>query len=303
MTEIPADFRSGYVAIIGRPNVGKSTLVNALLQFRLSIATHKPQTTRHTILGILNEEKAQVIFLDTPGLIQPKYKLQEWMMKAANRAIQEADVLLLLVEAGAAPNPHDRDLLAESATKGKPIVLAINKIDLIEKSSLLPLIEAFRSIHQPEAVVPISALQGENLDVLKSELLSLLPFGPPFYPQDTLTDHPERFFVGELIREQIFLQYGEEIPYSSTVVIDEFRERPQGKDFINARIIVERDSQKKIIIGKEGQAIRRLGEKAREAIEAFLGRPVYLQLFVAVRENWRKKENFLREFGYDLRGA
>ncbi len=303
MSNPPADFRSGYTAVVGRPNVGKSTLINALLQFRLSITTAKPQTTRHIILGILNEKNAQAIFLDTPGLIEPKYTLQQWMMKAAQRTVEDADLLMAVVEAAPAPSEGDRAVLTELTKHGKPILLVINKIDLVEKSSLLPLIDAYRSAAPLQAVVPVSALLGENIDELKKVLLSLLPFGPPFYPPDMLTHHPERFFVSELIREQIFLLYGEEIPYASTVVIDEFRERPQGKDFIRARIIVERDSQKAILIGKGGQAIRRLGEKARAEIEAFLNRPVYLELFVAVRENWRKKENFLKEFGYDVRGV
>lgn len=294
-------FKSGYVAVIGRPNVGKSTLTNALLKFPLSIATAKPQTTRHRILGIHTEEDAQIIFLDTPGLIEPRYKLQEWMVKAAYSAVKDADIILLLTEAVHRPDDRDRPLLAEVAKYQKPTVLAINKIDCIEKNALLPLIDAYRSLAEWAAIVPISALRQENLDELKGVLLSLLPFGPPFYPPDAVTEHPERFFVSELIREQIFRQYSEEVPFSTAVVIDEFRERSAGKDFIRARIIVERESQKKIVIGKGGQAIRNLGLKARAAAEAFLERQVYLELHVVVKENWRKNDQFLREFGYDAR--
>lgn len=302
MEAIPKEFKSGYVAVIGQPNVGKSTLTNALLKFPLSITTAKPQTTRHRILGIYSDEAAQIIFLDTPGLIEPKYKLQDWMMKAAHSAIKDADILLLLVEAASAPKESDQAILAEIKQQGKPVVLVINKIDRIEKNLLLPLIEAYHSFADLAAIVPISALRQENLDELKNVLLSLLPLGPLFYPPETITEHPERFFVSELIREQIFRQFSEEVPFSTAVVIDEFHERQDSKDYIRARIIVERDSQKKIIIGKSGRAIRQLGQAARTEIEAFLERPVYLELYVAVRENWRKKDLFLKEFGYDIHG-
>ena len=299
---IPNNFKSGYVAVIGRPNVGKSTLTNALLQFPLSIATAKPQTTRHRILGIHTEADAQIIFLDTPGLIEPKYKLQEWMVKAAYSALKDADIILLMTEAARRPDDRDRPLSAKVLEYQKPTVLAINKIDCVDKNTLLPLIDAYRAQADWAAIVPISALKQENLGELKSVLLSLLPFGPPFYPPDVVTEHPERFFVSELVREQIFRQYGEEVPFSTAVVIDEFRERSAGKDFIRARIVVERESQKKIVIGKGGQAIRNLGVNARAAVEGFLERQVYLELHVVVKENWRKNDQFLKEFGYDVRG-
>lgn len=292
-------FKSGYVAVVGQPNVGKSTLTNAILEFPLSIITPKPQTTRHRILGIYSRKTAQLIFLDTPGLIEPKYKLQDRMMRAAHSAIQDADVILFLVEAAPKPKTRDVELLQQITTVATPIILVINKVDTVPKDSLLPLIDAYRTQHAFADIVPISALQGENLDELMSSLLSHIPYGPPFYPEEMVTEHPERFFVSELIREQIFQQYSEEIPFSTAVVIDEFREQEGRKDFIKARIVVERDSQKKIIIGKKGQAIRRVGQLARQEIESFLQRPVYLELFVAVREKWRKKDVFLKEFGYD----
>ena len=299
MNSSQEQFKSGYVAVIGQPNVGKSTLTNAILQFPLSITTPKPQTTRHRILGIYSQENTQLVFLDTPGLIEPKYKLQDRMMRAAQSAIQDADVNLFLIEAAPKPDKRDVDILQQLAAVGTPIILVINKIDVVQKEILLPLIDEYQNMYAFAEIVPISALKLENVDDLMQSVLNYIPYGPPFYPQDMITEHPERFFVSELIREQIFQQYSEEIPFSTAVVIDEFREQEGRKDFIKARIVVERDSQKKIIIGKKGQAIRRVGQMARVEIEKFLQRPVYLELFVAVREKWRKKDIFLREFGYD----
>ncbi len=295
------NFKSGYVAVIGRPNVGKSTLTNAILKFPLSITTPKPQTTRHRILGIHSEENAQIIFLDTPGLIDPQYKLQDWMMKAATSALNDADVNLFLIEASAKPNLKDLEVMELLKSSGVPIILVINKVDTVDKTTILPLIDEYQKMQQFVDIVPISALQGENIDELKSVILTHLPTGMPFFPDDIITQHPERFFVAELIREQIFKNFSDELPFSTAVVIDEFKERKGHKDFIKARIIVERDSQKKIIIGKSGQAVRKIGQAARVEIEKFLDRPVYLELFVAVRQKWRKKELFLKEFGYDHR--
>lgn len=294
-------FKSGYVAVVGRPNVGKSTLTNAILKFPLSIATPKPQTTRHRILGIHSEENAQIIFLDTPGLIDPKYKLQDWMMKAATSALNDADVILFLVEAASKPKNKDLDILSQLKTTGRPIILVINKVDTVEKTSVLPLIDEYQKMQQFVEIVPISALERDNVDELLKVILTHLPVGMPFFPNDIITQHPERFFVSELIREQIFQNFDDELPFSTAVVIDEFKERDGHKDFIKARIIVERESQKKIIIGKGGQAIRKIGQNARMEIEKFLDRPVYLELFVVVREKWRTKDIFLKEFGYDFR--
>ena len=294
-------FKSGYVAVIGRPNVGKSTLTNALLKFPLSITTAKPQTTRHRILGIHSEEHAQIIFLDTPGLIDPKYKLQDWMMKAARSALNDADINLFLVEASAKPKAKDIKILEMIGTSKVPMILVINKIDLVEKRSILPLIDAYRHVYDFADILPVSALERENMDDLKEVIIKNLPFGSPFFPDDIVTEHPERFFVSELIREQIFENFSDELPFSTAVVIDDFVERKGRKDYIKARVIVERESQKKIIIGKNGTAIRKIGQNARIEIETFLQRPVYLELFVAVREKWRKKDTFLKEFGYDFR--
>lgn len=291
-------FRSGYVAIIGRPNVGKSTLVNRLLRFKLSITTAKPQTTRTRIIGIQTGPDYQIIYLDTPGLLQPSYRLQELMVKAAKHAVRDCDVVLLVVEAGSRPLVEDLAILTELQDQKKPIVLVINKIDMVSKESLLPLLASYREKAELQAIVPLSARTGENADLLEPALVKLLPEGAPFYGEDDVTEHPERFFVAEIIREKIFEQVADEIPYSTAVLIDEFREQEGRKDLIRARIIVERDSQKAIIIGSGGTRLRKIGESSRRDIETFLQRPVFLELWVAVREKWRKKDTFLREMGY-----
>ncbi|MDZ7332190.1 MAG: GTPase Era [candidate division KSB1 bacterium] len=295
---IGSDFKAGYVALIGPPNVGKSTLMNALLGQKLSIVTPKPQTTRHRVLGIVTGVDHQIIFLDTPGLLIPRYKLQEKMVKAARTAISEADVLLAMIEPEESISEPNRSMLSELVKHKKPIILAINKIDLIPKDRLLPMIAAYSQAFRLDEIIPISALKLDGLDRLQQLLLKYLPVGLPFYPEDMITDQPERFFVAELIREKIFEKYGEEIPYSTAVTIEEFKEREQGKDYIRAVIYVERDSQKAIIIGRQGMALKQVGQLAREEIELFLGRPVYLELFVKVKEKWRQKETVLRELGF-----
>jgi len=295
---ISPNFKAGYVALIGRPNVGKSTLMNALLGQKLSIVTAKPQTTRHRVLGILSDKDYQMIFLDTPGLLIPRYKLQETMVRAARSAIEEADVLLYMIEPEDKISPANRSILSDLIQTKKPLILSINKIDLTEKDNLLPIIEDYSKSFSLTSIIPISALKSDGLDKLKQLLIDNLPVGFPFYPPDTITDQPERFFVAEIIREKIFQKYGEEIPYSTTVTAEEFKERDQGKDYIRAVIYVERNSQKGIIIGKQGAALKRMGQVAREETEMFLGRPVYLELFVKVKEKWRQKEAILRELGY-----
>ena len=292
------NYKSGYIALIGKPNVGKSTLMNALLGLKLSIVTPKPQTTRHRILGILNEEKTQMIFLDTPGLLKPRYKLQDKMLRAVKRAMEEADVMLILVEPLEKIHDEIRSIFVSLKASQKPVILLINKIDTVEKKKLLPIIDNYAAQFNFTKIIPISALKQEGLNELKISLTENLPQGFPFYPEDMVTEHPERFFVSEIIREKIFQNYGEEIPYSTTVLIEEFKEREGRKDFIRANIIVEKDSQKGILIGKKGAALKKVGSTARYQIEQFLGRKVYLELFVKVREKWRKKDAFLKEFGY-----
>ena len=292
--DIPADHRSGYVALIGKPNVGKSTLLNALLGKKLSIVTPKPQTTRHRVLGILSEDTYQIIFLDTPGIIQPRYGLQQSMMHSVSDAIADADLLVFMADA-----TQDRpDTLSMEQVGNRPALLAINKMDLIQQEQAIPLVTAYDEMHDFEEIIPISALTGYNLDLLREQIVERLPLGPPFYPKDMLSEHPERFFVAEIIREKIFEQYRQEIPYSTQVNIVSYEEREDEKDFIDAEIVVERGSQKGILIGKGGRALKKVGMAARKDIEAFVGTPVYLQLHVKVREDWRNRGTLLRSYGY-----
>ncbi len=290
--------RAGYVSILGRPNVGKSTFLNQVLGIKLSIISPKPQTTRHRILGIHTGENYQIVFLDTPGLLEPKYMLQEAMMKAVDAAIQDANVILFMVEAAPALTSQDKVYLQRLKEQGKPVLVLINKVDLIRKNDILPMIDEIAREYAPDEIIPISALKRDGLDEVIDEIVKRLPESPPYYPADMLTEHPERFLVSEIIREKIFYHFGEEIPYSTTVSIDEFREEAGKKDFIRATIYVERDSQKGILIGKKGAALKKIGALAREEIEFVLGRPVYLELWVKVKENWRKDARAVRSFGY-----
>lgn len=291
------DYKSGYVAIIGQPNAGKSTLLNQLLKHKLSIVSRKPQTTRKKVRGILTLENAQIIFIDTPGMLQPKYNLQQVMANYIDYAIEDADVLLYIFDSVSAKS-HLPEIIKFLADQKKPIIMAMNKIDLTEKESLLPLISRFDKQAKFSAIVPISALLDDGLDRLRNEILKLLPFNPPYFPPDYLTDQQERFFVSEIIREKVFEYYSEEIPYSTHVQVEEFREQSDRKDYIEAVIFVEKASQKGIIIGNEGKALKRIGKLAREEIEAFLGRQVYLELFVKVMEDWRRKSAKLKKLGY-----
>ncbi len=294
-------FKAGYVAIVGEPNVGKSTLLNAFLNQKISIVTRKPQTTRQRVLGILSRDDAQIMFLDTPGLIQPQYLLHQRMIRAAERALEDADVVLVMTEVSkgtSLPPAVEEQVLRKNLNK--PKILVINKVDSILRSEVLPLIEVFSKTKELSEIVPISALEEDNVDDLLATIVKYLPEHPPFYPTDIVSEQPERFFVAELIREQIFEKYREEIPYSTAVEITEFKEREQGKTYINADIIVERDSQKGILIGKQGTALKRIGESARKEIEKFLGRPVFLDLFVKVKERWRENEQWLNRLGYTI---
>ncbi len=290
----PRDFRCGFVAIVGEPNVGKSTLTNRLLRERLSIVTAKPQTTRRKTLGILNGERYQAVLLDTPGLMAPRYELHEAMLREAREALADADVVLYLAQPETAV-----DAPAEVREARGPRLLVLNKVDLVtRKDELLPILAAWNDLGVFEELVPVSALKGHGTETLLELMVARLPFGPPFYPVDELAAQPERFFVGEIIRERIFERFEKEIPYATEVTVEEFQERPGAKDFIEAWIHVEQESQKAILIGSEGAAIRGLGEEARGMIESFLGRPVYLSLRVRVAPKWRKRPDALRRFGY-----
>lgn len=287
----------GYVAVIGRPNVGKSTLVNTLLKFKLAAVSPKPQTTRYKILGIINEEDAQILLLDTPGIFKKSmYALHNYMIREAVESIRDADVVVWVVEP-VMPTELEEDIAEKikEATKEKktPIILAINKIDTVHKNTLLPIMDAYSKLYDFAAYVPISALKNDGLDRLLEEIKKHLPEGEPFYPTDQLTDKPLRFIVAEIIREKIFLHYRQEIPYSTAVKVEEFREGDP--IYIRAVIFVERESQKGILIGKGGQSLKRVGTEARKEIEAILGKKVYLELWVKVKKDWRENLAFIRE--------
>jgi GTP-binding protein Era len=287
--------KAGYVTIIGKPNVGKSTLINRLLGRKISAVTSKPQTTRNRILGILTEGEYQACFIDTPGIIHAEYELQERMVKQIKTAVADADVLLSMIDPWFEKDGSFRQF--NELAKDKPRIIAINKIDLVPKEKILPLIDSLQ-FNKASDIIPISALYGTGVDVLKRTIFENLPEGEFFYPQEYISDAPERFFVADLIREKIFETFKKEVPYASCVIIDDFKEREIGKDYIRAIIYVERDSQKAILIGKKGAALKRVGEKARREIEEFLGRTVYLELWVKVKEKWRKNKKFLKELGY-----
>ncbi len=288
--------RSGYVAIVGKPNAGKSTLLNALLGQKLSIVTAKPQTTRHRVLGILSDEDHQIIFLDTPGVIKPRYGLQESMMRSVRRAVVDADLTLFIADV----TRETPDTLSLEELGEAPALLVLNKMDLIRREDALPIVEKYIALRSFADVVPISARKQTNLDRLLTLIVERLPEGPPYYPSDVISEHPERFFVAEIVREKIFQKFAQEIPYSTQVNIVDFSEMSEsGKDIIEAEIIVERDSQKAILLGKKGAAIKDVGIRARKSIEKFLGRPVYLKLFVKVRKGWRDHDGRLKSYGYD----
>jgi GTP-binding protein Era len=298
-------FHAGYVAIIGEPNVGKSTLMNRLVGQKLSIVSKKPQTTRRRVLGIVSDDISQIVFLDTPGIIKPKYLLHEAMMAYADSAMKDADIIVVLVDV-TRPRMESGNAYDEVWRKLEhlqtPMFLLLNKIDMIDRNALLPLIDYYSRNFIFKEIVPVSALNGDGIDEFRGTLKKYLPEHPPFYPPDIVSEHPERFFASEIIREKIFLQFSDEIPYSTEVEIVEFTEHPPMKDFIRAEIIVERSSQKGILIGKKGAALKHVGEAARRDIESFLGRPVYLELFVRVREKWRSQEVWLRRLGYPSNG-
>jgi GTP-binding protein Era len=281
--------KSGYVAIVGLPNVGKSTLLNALVNVKLAAVSPKPQTTRQRVTGIANSPEYQMLFLDTPGILKPRYPLQKVMENEINAALEDAEVILLVVEPEV---PHDLD--RPPLPPGHKTIVAINKVDAVSKPAL-ELAKQYYTTQGFEPVIPISALKGIGIEQLRAAILVKLPEGQPYYPQDQLTIQPEKFFVAELIRETIFTSYGEEIPYSTIIEIAEFKEQEGRKDLIRAVIYVERQSQKAILIGKGGEALKRLGSRARKKIEQFLERPVYLELWVKVKESWRKDEQFIRE--------
>lgn len=288
--------RAGFVTVVGRPNVGKSTLVNRLVGQKVSIVSDKPQTTRNRILAVVNRPAGQIVLFDTPGIHKPAHRMNERMVDAALRSLAQVDVALWLVDVTDAYGPGERYVRDVLRRCGKPVVLGINKIDLVPKPKILPAIETYRHFMEFAEVIPLSALSGENAELVAERLLALLPEGERLYPDDFLTDQPERFFVAEMVRERILYHTREEIPYATGVVIDSFSE---GEDLvrIEASILVERESQKGILIGKGGSMLKTVGIEARRSIEAFLGAKVYLGLFVKVRESWREDARTLQEMG------
>ncbi len=293
------DFKSGYIAIVGAPNVGKSTLLNQLLKQKISITAPKPQTTRNRVSGILNGEGYQIIFVDTPGIHKAQDEFNRGLVETALSTISESDAVLFMIEAEAA-QPANQLILDNLRRIKTPVLLVINKVDLLRnKGELLPLIHAYGERFDFKAVIPISALKGEGTAEILAEVLSILPRGPQYFPEDYITDQPERFFAAELIREKIFHLLHQEIPYSIAVTIEKFTEMPDRNLIeIEAVINVERESQKAIIIGKGGQMLKEVGKQARLEIESFLGCHIYLGLFVRIQKNWRKDPRALREFGY-----
>jgi GTPase len=290
-------FKSGYVNIFGAPNAGKSTLLNLLLGERLVIISPKVQTTRHRILGILTEEHYQVVFSDTPGIIEPKYKLHQKMMQQVKNALEDADVAILVHDINLPAN--ELEAIGNSLKLKVPVIVLLNKIDeLKDKSSLDTLVNSYKAQYPTWDVLAISAKKQTNTDKIMPLILKNLPEGFPFYPDDSISDRPQRFFVAELIREQIYDLYNEEIPYHTAVLIQAFEEKAT-LDVIKADIVVSRETQKMILLGKGGSMIKQLGINSRKTIEEFLGRKVHLELFVKVRPKWRDNENYLKEYGYN----
>jgi GTP-binding protein Era len=294
---VPESFRAGYVALIGLPNVGKSTLLNALLDFKLSIVSRKPQTTRKKVLGILNEEKHQIIFLDTPGILQPDYDLQSKMREYIQEAISDADIVCMMTDFSSDLQEF-HSLSSELLDGNKSVILILNKIDLVNQSKLAKIRSNYQNLFSASESFPVSAKTKEGIEALLDVIKSKLPQHPPYFPMDYLSEANERFFVAEIIREKIFEYYHKEIPYSTHVEIENMEEKKGRKDFIQAVIYVDQPSQKGILIGAGGNSLKRIGELSRKDIETFLGRPVYLEMYVKVLKNWRKKLTLLKKLGF-----
>ena len=291
-------FKSGYVSIIGEPNVGKSTLLNAVIGEKLAIVTPKPQTTRNRITGILTADSHQIIFLDTPGVLTPKYRLHDQMVKTAYTAITDADIVLYMIDVSRQNSGIEEKILDKLKKAAQQVILVINKIDLISNPTLLPIIASYQEKFPFLEIIPISATTGDGVLQLRETIVKHIPEGPPYFPPDQLSDLPKRFFISETIREKIFLRTNQEIPYASSVVVEEFKERPNGKIYISAMLYVERQSQKGILVGKGGQTIKKIGQLARTEIEQFLETTVFLDLRVSVKADWRRDERKLKDMGY-----
>ncbi|WP_242222912.1 GTPase Era [Bacillus cereus group sp. BfR-BA-01380] len=291
-------FKSGFVSIIGRPNVGKSTFLNRIIGQKIAIMSDKPQTTRNKIQGVYTENDAQVVFIDTPGIHKPKHKLGDFMVKMAQTTIKEVDIVLFMVNAEEGFGRGEEFIIEKLQETKQPVFLVINKIDQVHPEELLGLIDRYRTLYNFAEIVPISALQGNNIDALIGAIKKYLPEGPQYYPENQVTDHPERFIIAELIREKVLHLTREEVPHSVAVVIDAIQKREGGAIYVNATIIVERPSQKGIVIGKQGKMLKEIGKRARFDVESLLGSRVFLELWVKVQKDWRNKMSQLRDLGF-----
>ncbi|PAV29033.1 GTPase Era [Virgibacillus profundi] len=292
------NYKSGFIAIIGRPNVGKSTFMNRVIGQKIAIMSDKPQTTRNKIQGVLTEEDAQMVFIDTPGIHKPKHRLGDFMVKIAENTLNEVDAVIFMINAKEGYGKGDQYILDRLQQVKRPVFLVINKIDLIHPDDLFPLIEQYKDKYNYEEVIPVSALEGNNVSRLLDILKTHLPEGPQYYPADQVTDHPERFVISELIREKVLQLTREEVPHSIAVVLENIEERDSNAMFIQATIITERKTQKGILIGKQGSMLKNIGKSARKDIETLLGTKVYLELWVKVKKDWRNRQSNLHELGF-----
>ncbi|MGG3916708.1 GTPase Era [Parageobacillus thermoglucosidasius] len=292
-------YKSGFVSIVGRPNVGKSTFLNRVIGQKIAIMSDKPQTTRNKVQGVYTTDDAQIIFIDTPGMHKPKHKLGDFMMKVALNALKEVDLILFMINAEEGFGRGDAYIIERLKEVNTPVFLVINKIDLVHPNDLLPLIDRYKELYPFAEIIPISALQGNNIETLVEQIKKYLPEGPQYYPPDQVTDHPERFIIAELIREKALHLTREEVPHSIAVVVETIERREDSDTvYVGAVIIVERDSQKGIIIGKQGRMLKEIGQRARVDIEALLGSRVFLELWVKVQKDWRNRLAQLRDFGF-----
>lgn len=297
--ETPEGHRSGFVALVGRPNVGKSTLMNAFMRQKIAAVTHRPQTTRTRQLGIITEPEYQMIFIDTPGIIRdPRHELDEYMVQTALETLDDADVVLWLVDLTERPGAADREIAARLAEGDRRVILGLNKIDAVSPAEALPRTEAYVSLLRSAEWLHLSALTGDGVGELLEKLVAALPEGPRYYPADQITDIYERNIAAELIREQIMLQLRDEVPYGTAVRVRDFKERANGTTYVSADIFVERDSHKSIVIGAGGAQLKAIGAAAREQIEQLVGGKVFLELWVKVEKDWRRNPHLLRQFGY-----
>lgn len=293
-------YKSGFISIIGRPNVGKSTFLNRVIGQKIAIMSDKPQTTRNKVQGVLTLNDAQMIFIDTPGIHKPKHKLGDFMMKVATNTLKEVDLILFMINVTEGYGRGDEFIIEKLKNVNTPVFLVVNKIDAVHPDELLPIIEQYQSLYPFAAVVPISALEGNNVETLLTQIKEHLPEGPQFYPADQVTDHPERFIISELIREKVLHLTREEIPHSVAVVIDSIKKMDNSETInVMATIVVERDSQKGIVIGKQGKMLKEVGSRARVDIENLLGSKVFLELWVKVQKDWRNKLGQLRDYGFN----